>query len=103
MQIKFKTAYPINTSPIVAQTDLLGQWSKSCEADQIKFIKQAVVEFTDYDMREYPNQIQLKKEYATYLSTFNSDYSDENVNRCFKEFAKKFRILELTITPEDYS
>lgn len=102
MQIKFKTAYSANTDPIVAQTALLDQWSKSCENDQIKFIKKADIEFTNYNIYEYPNQTQLKKEYATYLSTFNSDCSDENVSRCFKEFAKKYRILELTITPEDY-
>lgn len=103
MQIKFKTAYHINTSPIAAQTELLNQWSKSCESDQIKFIKKAIIEFTDYDMCEYPNQTQLKKEYATYLSTFNSERSFENIERCFKEFAKEYRILELTITPEDYN
>jgi hypothetical protein len=102
MQIKFKTAYPINIFPIVAQEELLNQWSKSCRECQVKFIDKAKIDFTTYDMLEYPDQKQLKKEYATYLSTFNPDCSDENVERCFKEFAKKYRILELTITPEDY-
>lgn len=102
MQIKFKTAYDINTPLIVPQKDLLEQWIKSCDEYQIKFIEKANLDFKDYDMLKYPNQEQLRKEYTTYLATFNSDLSEENVAKCFKEFAKSYRILELTIIPENY-
>lgn len=102
MQIKFKTAYGLNTDPIIAQIDLLEQWTKSCQECQVKFIDKAKITFITYDMLEYPDQTQLKKEYALYLSSFNSDTSAENIEACFKEFAKEYHILELTITPEDY-
>ena len=101
MQIKFKTAYSINTHPIIAQTELLKQWCESYHNDQVNFISRALVDFIDYDILEYPNQDQLKKEYTHYLSTFSSDLSDENVERCLRAFASEYKLMELTITVED--
>jgi hypothetical protein len=52
-------------------------------------------------MLEYPDQMQLKKEYAVYLSSFHTDTSDENIEACFREFPKCYRVMELTITVEE--
>lgn len=102
MQIKFRVCYPIHTDPIVAQESLLDQWAKSCARQQIKFIKKTNLKFNIYNLLEYPDQEIIKKEYTTYLATFNSDLSDENIDRCLKRFSEDYYLMELVITPEDY-
>lgn len=102
MQIKFRVCYPIHTDPIVAQESLLDQWAKSCARQQIKFIKKTNLKFNTYNLLEYPDQEIIKKEYTTYLATFNSDLSDENIDRCLKRFSEDYYLMELVITPEDY-
>lgn len=102
MQIKFRVCYPKDTDPIVAQESLLDQWAKSCAKQQIKFIKKTLLKFNTYNLLDYPDQEVIKKEYIAYLSTFNSDLSDENVDRCLKGFSEKYQLMELIITPEDY-
>ena len=96
MQIKFKTAYFINTPPYKVQADLLNLWQQSLEARQIKVIKKANIAFNDYALLEYPEQDALKKEYITYNS-----YTGD-IDALFKSLNTRFRIMELVITPEDY-
>lgn len=97
MQIKFITAYGIYTDHTVAQKNLLGQWANCCENSQIKFIEKATVTFTTYGLLEFPDQARLKREYTAYIADFNSDLTEEKVNYCLKEFAKDYKLMELTI------
>ena len=102
MQVKFKTAYSKESSPDIAQMELLEQWVDAIKNSQIKYIQTAKIDFIDYDISEYYNQEQLLREYTTYLSTFNSDHANEEyVKKVFKEFSKDFRLLEMVITVED--
>lgn len=103
MQIKFRVWCPRHTDPIVAQESLLDQWAKSCASQQIKFIKKTSLEFNIYNLLEaYSDPEIIKKEYTSYLATFNSDLSDENIDRCLKSFSEDYYLMELVITPEDY-
>ena len=101
MQIKFRVCCPNHTDPIIAQESLLRQWAESCTRQQLKFIKNTRLKFNIYNLLEYPDQEIIKKEYTSYLATFNSDLSDENVNRCLKGFSKDYYLMELVITVED--
>lgn len=101
MQIKFITAYGMCTNQTVAQKNLLDQWANCCENSQIKFIEKATITFTTYDLLEYPDQARLKREYTAYIADFNSDLTEEKVNYCLKEFAKDYKLMELTIIVED--
>ena len=102
MQIKFKTAYSLNSSPEIAQIALLEQWTEAIKNSQINYIKNAKIEFIEYKLLDYPDQEQLLKEYTVYFASFNSNYTDsEIVEEAFKEFSNHYRLLELVITPED--
>ena len=102
MQIKFRVWCPKHTDPIVAQKNLLKQWAESCDRQQIKFIKKTSLKFNIYDLLEdYPNPEVLKKEYISYLASFNSDLSDENINRCLKGFSEDYYLMELVIVVDD--
>jgi hypothetical protein len=101
MQIKFRVCYSKCQDPLTAQESLLNQWADSCAKQQIKFIKRTLLKFNTYDLLEYPDQELIKKEYTTYLATFNSDLSDENIDRCLKGFSEDYYLMELVITPED--
>jgi hypothetical protein len=103
MQIKFKAAYSVESSPDATQMELLQQWTNAIKNSQIKYIQNAKIEFIDYDLLEYYNQEKLLGEYAAYLSTFNHNYANEEyVKEAFKEFSKDFRLLEMVITPDEY-
>lgn len=102
MRIKFKTAYSVNAHPDIAQRALLEQWANAITHSQINYIKNAKIEFVEYNLLDYPDQEQLLREYTAYFASFNSNYTDsEIVKEAFKEFSNHYRLLELVITPED--
>lgn len=94
MQIKFLTFYDLNTDPIYAQNKLLKQWHDSIVKNQIKFIKKAIIAFTEYKICEYTDQLKIEE------AIINSGYKD-NLEEIYKELNNKKRIMELIITVED--
>lgn len=115
MQIKFLTAYYISNEDglILAQEDLLSQWQQSIELSNLKYISRANVEFIDYAILDYPDQEKLKKKFDDSLfkkyNTFTRKYywyalgnRYEDFDVFYKDIAATHRVMELTITPEDY-
>ena len=109
MQIKFLTMfnafgeYEINKS--FAQIDLLAQWQRSIHTCNIKFIDRASIEFKDYDFSDYEDKARVKKEIknAYKYKDFVFDgvlYGD--LESLYNALAEQKRLMELTITVEDY-
>ncbi len=97
MQIKFLTGRDPKADQIVAQADLLQQWYKSIENSQIKFIKNANIEFIDYDISDYPDQDKIKKAIMT-----SCGYTEARYLEMYDSIAERIRVMELVITTENY-
>lgn len=103
MTIKFKTCYISETSSSIVQADLLRMWADSLDNYQIKFIKDANIEFIDYLMLEYPEREKLREEYiACSTDFFNATFTEELLKETLKTFDTDFRVMELVITPKEY-
>ena len=115
MQIKFLTIYgsPIHGSTAAdAQYELLGFWQRSVGYEQVKPVKKAIIEFSDYSFEEYQDQEKLCKEIKNCTSsTFNYEHNTtywwlagkryDVFEDLYDDLAKTHRLMELTITVEE--
>ena len=116
MQIKFLTLYhnlkDEDYNKSLAQSELLSMWQRSITQRNIKFINKAAVIFQVYSFIDYPNQERLineiktayghrdKKTKAVEYWWGGKQYPD--FDTLFKALAEQKRLMELTITVEDY-
>lgn len=114
MQIKFLTIYDYDTEILQVQYELLDFWRQSIARDQIKFIRKAEVNFKDYTFAEYPDQEklikQLKKSVVSGYDAYTaSQFWIANARQyntfeeLYEALSKTHHLMELIITPEDYS
>ena len=115
MQIKFLTIYgsPIHgASAMEAQCKLLEFWQKAIMHNQISFIQNAKVNFTDYSFDEYAEfareklikEINYKTSYnlngKQFWQAFGKRY--DVFEELYNDLAVDHRLMELTITIEEY-
>ena len=98
MEIKFTTAYEVNTPQIFVQAELLDLCRGSLAASQMKAIKKASIEFVSYGLAEYYDQDKVKK------AITNSGTDESKVDEVYKSLVEQqTQIMELIIVPEgDY-
>ena len=114
MQIKFLNIYNRNYDELLrVQWELLEFWKRSIEEDQVDFIRSAQIEFKDYSMLEYPDQIRAKREVSNacvhkinkagtisiYWEWSGKRYFD--LNKLYDDLAVTHRLMELIITVEE--
>lgn len=114
MQIKFLTLYgqPIYAESMVdAQCRLLSFWQRSLENSQVKPIRTASIEFSDYAFIEYYDQEKLlntidKSVGRNYNTNTPCWYANgkryEYLESLYEDLSSDNRLMELTITTEDY-
>ena len=117
MQIKFLTIYhdfdDVEYSKREAQDSLLYMWMRSLQLQRIKFISAAKVEFKEYSLLEYPNQEKARKEIWNAYGHKDrrsknkivwrwSGIEYDDFEAFYAKVAEQKRLMELTITPEDY-
>jgi hypothetical protein len=114
MQIKFLNIYDYyDIEPSQVQYELLDFWRQSIVRDQINFIYKAKIEFKDYSFMEYPDQEKLIKQLQkNIVSGYDADIESQfwvigkkryiSFEELYNYLAKTHRLMELTITPEDY-
>ena len=113
MQIKFLTIYGlsgIGGEHIEAQYNLLSYWRQSLINCRLYPIKQANIEFNDYSFTDYYDQEKLITEinYNTGCRLGDEQFwqamgKHYNVFKdLYDDLAKTHRLMELTITTEDY-
>lgn len=116
MQIKFLTLYhdfdDENTSKRYAQDSLIYMWQRSVQTQQVKFIASARVDFKDYHILDYPDQVKARKEIRNAYGHRDKQSNGKQVWRWagdtytdfenfYNKVAEQKRLMELTITAED--
>lgn len=113
MQVKFLNIYDYyDTEQCQVQYELLKFWQDAIVHDQVDFIHTAKVEFTEYSFDEYAefNKERLVKE-LNYKTSYHLNGKQfwqalgkryDTFEALYNDLAKTHRLMELTITPEDY-
>lgn len=116
MQIKFLTLYhdfdDENTSKRYAQDSLIYMWQRSVQLQQVKFIASAQVDFKDYSILDYPDQVKARKEIWNAYGHKDKQSKCKQVWRWagkeytdfeyfYSKVAEQKRLMELTITVND--
>lgn len=107
MQIKFLTIYDYrDTDPCQVQYELLKLWQDAIINDQVNFIYNAKVKFTEYLFDEYAefDKERLIKELSSKTCYILNDQLNKHHNTfeaLYNAFKRTHRVMELTITSED--
>lgn len=115
MQIKFLNIYDYDTEILQVQYELLKFWQDAIVHDQVNFIHNAKIEFTEYSFDEYAefNKERLIKELQkNIISGYDANTKAQfwfanrkqynGFEELYDDLAKTHRLMELTITPEAY-
>lgn len=110
MQIKFLNIYDFcDTERRQVQYELLEFWQNSISNYQVDFIHKAAIEFNEYSLYEYPDQVKLNKE-INYKTSYHIGEIQvwqalgkryEAFDELYDDLAKTHRLMELVITVED--
>ena len=114
MVITFLNIYNYNYDErLQVQWELLEFWKQSIVTDQIDFIHSAKVEFKDYSMYEYPDQVRSRREVSNacvhkinkagavsiYWEWAGKRYY--SLDKLYEDISVEHRLMELTITVEE--
>ena len=117
MQIKFLNIYNYyDTEPAQVQYELLGFWQQSIADDLVPFIHKARIEFVDYSLMAYPDQVKARREISNACCSSKrkkhdgsswdvrwtwdgKEYNDLDI--LYNDLAEKHHLMELVITLED--